>query len=105
MLILASQSPRRAELLRNAGRSLLRFVPTVWTKTNAFAGEATRREYVTRLARGQSAGRLEKLTPPVTLMLGADTTVVIDGESLGKPVDEAEARRMLERLSGRDATR
>src|SRR5579883_2686009 len=66
MLVLASQSPRRAEILRNAGIPFIVRVPDV---------DET--------------------------VLGADTTVVLDGEMMGKPADEAEARCMLERLSGR----
>jgi septum formation protein len=55
---------------------------------------------VRRLAREKATLALED-APAGTVSLGADTTVVLDGECLGKPADEAEARQMLARLSGR----
>lgn len=57
-------------------------------------------EYVKRLAREKALAVLE-MSPEGAVVLGADTTVVVDCESLGKPSDAADARRMLERLSGR----
>ena len=57
-------------------------------------------EYVKRLAREKALAVLAT-APAGAVVLGADTTVVVDGESLGKPVDSIEARQMLERLSGR----
>jgi len=97
MLILASQSPRRAELLRNAG------IP--FEVRPAEVDERTRPgeeplEYVRRLAQEKALAVLAS-APRGALVLGADTTVVVDRESLGKPADQSEARRMLERLSGR----
>ncbi len=95
-LVLASRSPRRAELLVAAG---LRFdiVPVEVDETRRSAEPA--HVYVARLAlakadraREQAEGRL---------ILGADTTVVIDGQVLGKPADALEAASMLGRLSGR----
>lgn len=56
--------------------------------------------YVKRLAKEKALATLAT-APPGSVVLGADTTVVIDGESLGKPVDEDDARLMLERLGGR----
>jgi septum formation protein len=56
------------------------------------------RAYVLRLAREKAAAR----AGPGELVLAADTTVVVDGGILGKPEDEADARRMLRSLSGRD---
>jgi nucleoside triphosphate pyrophosphatase len=97
MLILASQSPRRAELLRNAG---FRFeVRPADVDERVRAGE-TPLDYVQRLAREKALAVLAA-APAGVRVLGADTTVAVDGESLGKPADEAEARRMLARLSGR----
>jgi septum formation protein len=58
------------------------------------------RAYVLRLAREKAAARAE----PGELVLAADTTVVVDGEILGKPRDPDDARRMLRSLSGRDHT-
>ena len=100
MLILASQSPRRAELLRNAGVSFE--VRPAEIDERVHDGEDAF-EYVKRLAREKALAVLEMMGSDAleALVLGADTTVVVDGESLGKPADASEARRMLERLSGR----
>ncbi len=97
MLILASQSPRRAELLRNAGISFE--VRPADVDESAREGEEPF-EYVRRLAREKALAVLA-VAPEGAVVLGADTTVVVDGESLGKPSDTKDARRMLERLSGR----
>ncbi|MGA3127437.1 MAG: Maf family protein [Candidatus Korobacteraceae bacterium] len=97
MLILASQSPRRAELLRNAGIPFEIRPAEVDERTRP--GEEPL-EYVRRLAQEKALAVLAS-APRGALVLGADTTVVVDGESLSKPADQAEARRMLERLSGR----
>jgi septum formation protein len=97
MLILASQSPRRAELLRNAG--ICFEVRVAEIDESVREGEEPF-EYVKRLAREKALGVLE-MAPEGAVVIGADTTVVVDGESLGKPMDDEDARRMLERLSGR----
>ncbi|HLE85584.1 MAG TPA: Maf family protein [Thermoanaerobaculia bacterium] len=96
-LILASSSPRRRDLLAGLG---LRFAvrPVEVDETPAPGEEA--RPYVLRLAKEKAAARLE----PGELVLAADTVVVLDGELLGKPADEAEARAMLARLAGREHT-
>jgi septum formation protein len=95
MLVLASQSPRRSEILRQAGISFtVRAVPVDETP---IPGERPE-DYVQRLA--EAKARAVESTPD-EVVLGADTTVVIDGEMLGKPADEADARRMLEKLEGR----
>ena len=95
MIVLASGSPRRAEILVKAGIPFVCEIPTV-DETPAPAESPT--SYVTRLARIKAeaipAG-------PNRVVLGADTTVVIDGEILGKPADAADAARMLRLLSGR----
>ena len=97
MLILASQSPRRAELLRNAG--ICFEVRPADVDESMRAGEDPI-EYVKRLAREKALAVLATAEAGA-VVLGADTTVVVDGESLGKPVDADDARRMLARLSGR----
>jgi septum formation protein len=97
MLILASQSPRRAELLRNAGISFETCPADV--DESVRDGEESL-VYVKRLAKEKALATLAA-APQGSVVLGADTTVVMDGESLGKPVDEDDARRMLERLGGR----
>jgi len=95
-LILASGSPRRAELLRQAGVRFEVSAPDV--DETLCAGEAPE-AYVRRLAAAKA--RHVAASHPGRLVLGADTTVVVDGEVLGKPRDAADAARMLGQLSGR----
>src|SRR6266542_6136150 len=97
MLILASQSPRRAELLRKAGFSFE--VRSAEVDERVHPNEPPL-DYVQRLAK-EKALEVLATAPPGARVLGADTTVAVDGESLGKPANAAEARRMLSRLSGR----
>ncbi len=91
MLILASQSPRRAELLRNAGISFE--VRPTEVDERPRANEPPL-EYVQRLAKEKALAVLATASPG-TLVLGADTAVVVEGEVLGKPADAADARRSL----------
>jgi septum formation protein len=95
MLVLASQSPRRSEILRQAGIPFIVRVAAV--NETPLEGEKPE-DYVVRLAELKA---LAVPAGPDETVLGADTTVVVDGEMLGKPADAADARRMLERLSGR----
>ena len=96
MLILASGSPRRAELLRNAA---IEFdVQPAHIPEERLLGEHPL-EYVQRLAREKAAVVLGR--NPGTLVLGADTTVVVDEHVLEKPLDHEDAARMLRLLSGR----
>lgn len=93
-LILASASPRRAELLTQIG---LPFVARpVDIDETVRAGEAPS-DYVERLAREKA---LAGATDPDALVIGSDTTVVLSHEILGKPADSAEAIATLARLSG-----
>jgi len=94
-LVLASGSPRRRELLGGLG---LRFTvrPTDIDET-PHPGEAPD-AYVLRLAREKAQAAVR----PGELVLAADTTVVIDEEILGKPLDDADTERMLRLLSGRE---
>ena len=95
-LVLASGSPRRAEILERAG----------WPHEIIVAGidetvlpNEEPAAYVQRLARSKAeavANRLEE-----GLVLGADTTVVIANQILGQPLDEADARRMLRLLNAK----
>jgi len=95
MLVLASQSPRRSEILRQAGFSFtVRATPVDETPLTGEKPE----DYVQRLAEWKANA---VTAAPDEVVLGADTTVVIDGEMLGKPVGEADARRMLTMLEGR----
>jgi septum formation protein len=101
-LLLASASPRRAELLRAAGFAFDTLVVDV---DEAFrAGEAPSM-YVRRLAAEKSAAAgvqvFRPASPDDLVVLAADTTVVVDGEALAKPADDEDAARMLRRLSGR----
>jgi septum formation protein len=95
MLVLASQSPRRAEILRQAGIPFTVRVASV--DESARPGE-TPEDYVRRLAEAKA---LAAPAAPEEIVLGADTTVVIDSEMLAKPEDDRDARRMLTLLSGR----
>ncbi len=101
-LILASTSPRRAELLRAAGYTF--DVLPVDIDERVRAGE-TPRDYVRRLAAEKSAAAWDivQLKPDAmgAIVLGADTAVVVDDHILGKPRDEGEAASMLRQLSGR----
>jgi len=93
-LVLASASPRRRELLTTAG--IAHEVRPADIDESLHAGE-TPEAYVARLA----AEKARAVHRPGEATLGADTTVVIDGESIGKPGDAAEAKEMLKRLEGR----
>jgi septum formation protein len=95
-LILASASPRRAELLRAAGIPFEVATPDI--DERFLAGERPE-DAVIRLAQQKAAAIAAR--QPDAVVLGADTTVVIGSESLGKPVDDADAARMLRLLSGR----
>jgi septum formation protein len=96
VLVLASASPRRAELLRAAGIPFEAMPADVDERQHEGEEPDT---YVCRLAT-EKAARVA-VTHPGRPVLGADTTVVVDGEVLGKPHDAAEAASMLGRLSGR----
>ncbi len=94
-LQLASRSPRRREILEALG---IRFsIVSVDVDEAPLAGE-TPADMVLRLARAKADAAK---TGAEGIVLGADTEVVVDGEALGKPRDEADALAMLARLSGR----
>jgi septum formation protein len=96
-LVLASQSPRRKELLEILGIPFSVVAPT--TDEAVRAGE-TPEEYVVRVAREKAievAGRVSG-----SVVLSADTVVTLDDEILGKPRNREDAVRMLEKLSGRE---
>ena len=97
MLVLASASPRRQELLRNAGIPF--DVQPAHIPEDPLPGEGAR-ECAERLAREKALAVAEQR--PTAIVLGADTVVVIDGQILGKPTDSADAARMLRMLSGRE---
>jgi septum formation protein len=103
MLILASSSPRRRELLTQAGLEFS--VEAADISEDRQPGEPPAK-YVQRLAVEKAQAIWNRHNAhndsgdPVTV-LGADTTVVLDGEILGKPANVHDARRMLEKLAGR----
>jgi septum formation protein len=109
-LILASASPRRRELLAQAGYAFQ--VEAADVDESVRAGEAAG-DYVRRLAEEKAKAVYERHADPTRdseavtngapdfVVLGADTTVVCAGEILAKPEDAADAKRMLRRLSGR----
>jgi septum formation protein len=101
-LVLASASPRRAELLRSAGFEFE--IRAVDIDERVRDGE-TPAAYVRRLAAEKSArvssGRHAGRPPHEIVILAADTTVVVEGAILGKPRDDEEVAAMLRRLSGR----
>ena len=97
-LILASASPRRRELLTQAGFT--------FEVCPAHVNEDVRSEedpiaYVVRLARDKAERVCAQLGDPEAIVLGADTTVTLDGHILAKPEDAPDATRMLRMLSGR----
>ena len=96
MLVLASASPRRQELLRNTG-ILFEVQPADIPEDPLLEEDA--RACAGRLAREKALAIAEKR--PADVVLGADTVVVIDGQILGKPADATDAARMLRMLSGR----
>lgn len=98
MLILASQSPRRSQLLQNAG---IPFIVQPADIDETLLPDEAPGAYVCRLAREKALAILDSAAAG-SVVLGADTTVVVDGESLGKPADAADARRMLQMLGGRE---
>lgn len=96
-LILASSSPRRQELLREIGIAFQVHAANI--NEDQSAGEAPI-AYALRLAREKAEAVAARY--PQSYVLGADTIVVLNGEVLGKPIDCADAARMLRLLSGRE---
>jgi septum formation protein len=96
MLILASQSPRRQEILARAG---IRFILRPAEISEERMGDEDPREHVRRLARLKAEA---VAAAAEDIVLGADTVVVIEGRILGKPADPEQAAWMLRQLSGRE---
>ncbi len=96
-LVLASGSPRRAEVLADAGFAF---------EAIAAGVDESRREgepaeaYVRRLAEVKARAVAARISPPA-IVIAADTVVVMDGEVLGKPASAEDAAQMLRRLGGR----
>jgi septum formation protein len=108
MLVLASASPRRRELLTQAGYTFEVHPADIPEDPRPDEDPIA---YVTRLARekaeavfaeiARTPAREERASAPPQVVLGADTTVTLDSHILGKPSDPADAARMLRLLSGR----
>ena len=96
VLILASASPRRAELLRNAGITFTAQATRIPERRRG--GESPKR-FAERLAREKARAIFKR--NPRRAVLGADTIVLVRSKVLGKPRDRRDARRMLRLLSGR----
>jgi len=96
MLVLASASPRRQELLRNAG---IPFVARPTDIPETPRKHEAPRAFAERMAREKALAAFDQEAGD--FVLGADTIVVVDSEILGKPRDNTDAARMLRLLSGR----
>lgn len=94
--VLASASPRRAELLQGLG---LRFAIAAQHIDETRRDNEKAAEFVTRLALEKAEAGARQTSLPV---VGSDTIVVVDGHILGKPGDQADGARMLGMLSGRE---
>ena len=97
-IVLASNSPRRRELLALAGLPFE--VHPADINEDVLAGEHPA-DYVVRLARGKAQVVAERLGSRAAMVIAADTTVAQDGVIIGKPEDAADAERILRELRGR----
>ncbi len=97
ILVLASNSPRRRQLLALGNWDFIVNVADI--DETQLAGE-TPKEYVLRLAQEKALAVKDKVSVE-SIVIGSDTTVVLDDAILGKPVDEEDAERMLKKLRGR----
>ncbi len=100
-LVLASQSPRRSALLRHVGFQFTTVVPDI--DEDSVDTSLPPHEYVQRLAL-MKAERGAQLVKSDSIVIGSDTTVVLDGAVFNKPADAVDAARMLRLLSGRTHT-
>ena len=104
-LVLASRSPRRRELLTEAGYDFEVVAPDEAAECGVgvpaqWVGRETPEKLVARLARQKAAAVVRKISRG--LVLACDTVAQCDGQILGKPANEEHARRMLQMLSGRE---
>ena len=104
---LASQSPRRLDLLHQIGLRVAMLTPDAHEDAEALedlrAGESPT-QYVERVTRAKAQAARERLLRrglPAAAILAADTTVAVGGTVLGKPTDDVDACRILQQLSGR----
>lgn len=98
-IILASQSPRRKELLTQMGLTFTVRVADIDEQMNRSLSPA---QLVETISAEKAAAVAEEVNNPDALIIAADTVVTLDGAVLGKPRNEAEAERMLTHLSGRE---
>jgi septum formation protein len=98
-MILASGSPRRRQLLSDAGHAFEIVVPSETAECGVCSGESPP-ELVARLAYQKAADVSTRVGP--SLIVACDTVAECHGQILGKPRDETHARKMLELLSGRE---
>jgi septum formation protein len=98
MIVLASGSPRRKELLAQAG---VEFVVEVSDVPEEMLEGELAADYVSRLAEEKARAVFARRGDPGLMVIGADTCVLSGSEVLGKPLNKEDARRMLEALSGR----
>lgn len=93
---LASQSPRRKQLLESLGLTV-QIVPSSYEENNAVRGDSA------EIALAHARGKAQMAAPGgPAVLVAADTIVELDGDLLGKPRDAHEARAMLRRLAGRE---
>ena len=97
-LILASQSPRRKQILENMGFTFNVHTPEVENENNYITIDHIE-ESVQKLALAKANSVAARFTS--SLVLGSDTVVVVDKQIIGKPVNREDAKLMLQRLSGR----
>ena len=95
-VVLASRSPRRAEILRTQGIEFVTVEPAIDERLGEDEDPV---EHVRRL--GLEKARVVAQARPRAVVLAGDTVVVLEGRVLGKPADAAQARAMLHRLAGR----
>lgn len=96
-IILASQSPRRRELLGQMGLTFQIVTPDI----DEHMDRPLPPDKLVEAISAEKAAAVAAQVGPRSLVIAADTVVALDGELLGKPADEADARRMLSELSGR----
>lgn len=97
-IILASQSPRRRELLAMLGLGELVIIPAMKDET---APPGLSPDALVKHLALEKAREVRESALPGDVIIAADTVVELDGEIIGKPSDEADARAMLHRISGR----
>jgi nucleoside triphosphate pyrophosphatase len=97
-IVLASSSPRRKELLEGLGLEFEIVIPEA--DESHKSGESPDK-YALRLSKEKALSGAEGCEAD-SIVIGADTIVVVDGEVLGKPLDEREAYSMLRKISGRE---